>query len=274
MELTGHHRKNSAIFYFCCFSISYGWLFFNGLLLHQLKPVFFLNRLDLSLNVLFLTGISKAVIKNYYLQLILDILYFILPLLLVFAINTKKQFSLAIINSFFNLIYALLLSSFSVLSIEGFAGWILLPLLFIYKTDKGFYYALHSMRYIFLLIYFSAGLWKIRAGGIFNTEQMSAILLKQHAAYITQAPADWFSRCINYLVIHYKLSYLLYLFSTIAELFFLIGFFTKKYDKLLMMIFLLFVLFNLFLMRINYFSWIAFLGCLWYAKYKEPNHEK
>lgn len=122
-------------------------------------------------------------------------------------------------------------------------------------------------------MFFSAGLWKIRAGGIFNPEEMGAILLKQHAAYLIHSPGDWFSRIINYLVINYRFSYLLYLASIIMELFFIVGFFTKKADKLLILIFLLFVLFDFFLMRINYFAWVTFVGCLWFTKYKEPGNE-
>lgn len=253
--------------------LSYSWLFFNGWLLHQLKPVFFFNRLDFSLNILFLTGIQQTVIKNYSFQYVLDSLFLLLPLLMVFSVNGKKQVYLALLNSVFNIIYALTLSSVTPLSIEGFVGWIFLPLLFIFSTERGFYFSVQIIRYIFILIFFSAGLWKIRAGGIFNMEQMSATLLIQHAAYITQAPTDWFTRCINYLVIHKELSYLLYLISTIAELVFVIGFFTRKFDKILILIFLIFILFDFLLMRINYFSWVAFLGCLWFAKYEEPKPE-
>ena len=274
MVLNNSHRKNFALFYFSCFTISFCWLFFNGWLLHELQPVFFLNRLDVTLNILFLTGIQNAIIKSFAIQLSLDILYFFLPLSLVFVVNRKMQFYFAILNSIFNLTYALILSSVSPLSIAGFIGWILLPMLFVFTSDRGFYYAVNSMRYIFLLIFFSAGLWKIRTGGVFNTEQMSAILLKQHAAYLTQSPTDWFSRIVYYLVINYRFSYIVYVCAVIAELVFVIGFFTKKADKLLILIFLLFILFDFFLMRINYFAWIAFLGCLWFAKYKEPGYAK
>lgn len=163
-----------------------------------------------------------------------------------------------------------MLSTFSALSIEGFMGWILLPLLFVFKSERGFYYLLNTMRYIFLLIFFSTGLWKLRAGGVFNLEEMSGILVKQHAAYISQQPNDWFANFIHYLVVHYKTAYLLYLATVMVELSFVVWFFTKKFDKILMVLFLLFVLFDFILMRINYFSWVAFLLCLWFAKYDEP----
>jgi hypothetical protein len=244
----------------------------NASLLHQFQPVFFTNRLDFSLNLLVLTDLPALVIRNSFVSFFLDTLYFLLPALLVLLclINNKFQYFIALLNSIFNFIYALLISSLSAYSIEGFVGWILLPLIFTFKTDKGFYYALSSVRYVFLLIFFSAGVWKIRAGGIFNVEQMSGILIAQHAAYITGYTEDWFTKAIEYLISHSKVSYTFYLTAAIAELVFLIGFFTKKYDKFLIIIFLLFVLFNFIIMRINYFSWVAFLGCLWFSKYDEP----
>lgn len=194
--------------------------------------------------------------------------------MLLVTVNKKGQSYIAVLTGIFNFVYTLLLSSVTPLSISGFAGWILLPWIFVSRSDTGFYFSLNSIRYLFLLFFFSAGLWKIRTGAIFNTEQMSGVLLLQHAAYLVDAPSDWFTKCVNYLVIHKQFSFLLYLSVTAAELVFVIGFFTKKYDKVLMVIFLLFVLFDFILMRINYFPWVAFLGCLWFAKYSEPGVEK
>ena len=247
-------------------------MLFNGLLFTQLKPVFFLNRLDLSLNLLFLTDIQHALINSNLLRLFFDVSYYVLPLLLLVACitNNRAQYLLAIVIVFFNLSYSLLLSSLSMLSMEGFVGWILVPLIFIPRSGKGFYYTLHCIRYIFLLNFFSAGFWKIRGGGFFNIEEMSAILLRQHAPYITELPGDWFTRCVYWLANHNTISYAFYCVATIAELLFVIGFFTKKYDKLLIAAFILFVVFNFALMRINYFAWSAFLGCLWFSKYAEP----
>lgn len=276
MYLNQLHRKYCIIFYSACFLLSYCWLAFNGLLLHQLSPVFFINRLDFSLNLLFLTGIQNAVINNYWLQFLLDGIYLLATLLLVFTtlINSRFRYVAALFSIVVNFMYALLISSLTALSIEGFVCWILLPVIFIFKSETAFYYGLQAMRYIFLLIFFSAGLWKIRAGGIFNVEQMSAILLLQHSSYVTADTGNWFSKFIIYLVNNTWLSYAIYLIATLAEIAFIIGLFTKKADKLLILVFVLFAVFDLFLMRINYFSWLSFLPCLWYAKYALPTEDK
>jgi hypothetical protein len=272
LHLNQLHRKKYIVFYLLCFLVSYCWLFFNNSLLSQLQPVFFTNRLDFSLTLLQSTGLHFILINSKTGKVFFDLLYIFLPILLAFFClkNYTAQYFIAITTSVFNLIYALEISSLSTLSVEGFIGWMLLPLLFAFKSAKAFYYALHSLRYIFLLLFFSAGIWKIRAGGVFNIEQMSAILATQHGAYLTSATKDWFTALLKFLISHSKLSYLIYLIATIVELFYIVGFFTKKFDKILILLFLLFLVFNFTIMRINYFTWVAFLGCLWLSKYDEP----
>ena len=270
MFLNNKHRVYSAIFYFLCFAVNFGWHGYHGLLLSQLKPVFFLNKPDLTVNILLLTNLHHAVIQERVLQVLLDSFYFLITLALTVSCvaGYRMQYGLAVLTAIFNLVYAILLSILSPLSIEGFTGWIFLPLLFVFRSETSFYYALHTMRYFFLLLFSSAALWKIRAGGIFNSDQMSAILLKQHAAYLVGSPDNWFAKMVNYLVVHTQLSFFIYILAFLSEFGFIIGFFTKHFDKILIILYLLFVVFDYFLMQINYFSWTAFLGCLWFSGYE------
>jgi len=91
---------------------------------------------------------------------------------------------------------------------------------------------------------------------------MSAILVKQHVTNLLDQPNSWFSNFITYLITHKTLSYIIYLLATLSEFVFIVGFFTKKFDRLLIVIFITFVALDYFLMEINYFSWIAFwLAC-------------
>ena len=248
------------------------WLVRHGFLLYQLKPVLFINHLDFSRNLLMLTDIQHAIIKYPALQLSFDLLYLLFPLaLLVSHIkNSRTQYPLAVINAIFNFVYAMQITSMSTLSIEGYISWILIPLILAFRSNQAFYYLLHLMRYFFILIFVSAAFWKFRAGGIFNLEQMAGILLKQHTGYLWSNPGDWFSRFIRFLAQHTITSWAIYLAATLTELFFIIGFFTKKYDWLLIVLFILFLLTNFFVMRINYISWFIFIGCVWFARYAEP----
>lgn len=270
MFLSDIHRKRFAIFYFICFGIYYAWYYFHGLMLHQLSPVFFHNKLDLTSNIIQLTDLFNIVIRHPWLQIILDWLFLLFPLLMCLCVvaGYRLQYLLTKLTAVFNLVYAVLLSAMSPLSIEGYVGWMVLPPVLAFRNHISFYYALQTVRYFFLLIFFSSAIWKLRAGGIFNGEQMSAILVNQHATYLVDQPNAWFSNFIKYLIGHKQVSYIVYLLATFCEFIFIVGFFTKRFDRLLIIVFLAFVAFDYFLMGINYFSWIAFLGCLWFSRNK------
>jgi hypothetical protein len=267
--LTNKHIKQFAVYYLVCFLLCYAWFLYNGLLFSSINPVFFLNRQDVSHNIIMLTNLQHLLIENKWLRIFFDLTYLVLPVLLVYTCvkNKRAQRVLAICTAVFNIFYCSCLSSMSFVSAEVFVAWMIVPLIFCQRTINSFYYLLHCIRFFFIIIFFSAAVWKIRAGGIFNTEEMAAILLRQHASYLISNGSRWFSQLIIYLINHSLLSYCLYLFAFIAEFIFIVGFFTKKFDKYLILLFCAFVFFNYFLMGINYFTWMPFIGCLYFSKY-------
>ena len=66
------------------------------------------------------------------------------------------------------------------------------------------------------------------------------------------------------------LSYTLYLIATLLELSFLIGFFTKKYDKWLVVLAIVFVFFDQQVMRIPYWAMLISVIPLWFSSYLYP----
>lgn len=216
-----------------------------------------------------LSDVQHLLLTSNLLRWVFDVVYLSFPILLVlFTVKGYKGKTLLAISAFsISIIYGIFFSGVSYISPEGYMGWILIPLIFMGSSIQRFYYNLHSVRLIFILMFFSAALWKIRAGGIFNMEEMAGILLHQHSAYLVSNKQDWFTRLIYYLVQHKFLAYALYLFATIGEGLFLIGFFTRKFDKYLIIIFCMFILFNFFIMRINYFGWVVFMGCFYFSRF-------
>lgn len=270
MLLTNKHKKQFAWFYLLCFIVNYGWYFLNNLLLCQVNPVFFINKLDVTRNIVMLTSLQHLLIDSYWLRLVFDMLFLLLPLLLWFlVIKERKGFkTVAVVTSLICLVYGIYVSAFTHLSLELFVAWMLIPLVFYAASAKGFYHLLHCIRIIFILIFFTAGLWKIRAGGIFNMEQMSGILVEQHSEYLVSNSTNWFSQFVYFLVGHPAISYSLYLVGLIAELIFILGLFTRRFDTVLLVAFLFFLIADLFLMQINYFNWLVFAGLLYFSKYK------
>ena len=270
--LTNHYKRVFLFYYTACFIVCYALLYGSGSLLHQTSPLFAVNKLDLSLHILLLTSLGDLVIMHSWLQAVLDATYLLLPLLLLWAVlrQSTYQYFFAFLNVVYNIGYSLLLTTLSAMSTQWFIGFIFIPLLFMVRKDLSFYYAFHCLRYLFLIVFFTAGLWKIRAGGLLNLEQMSAILLKQHGSLLVSAPENWYASMILSLVRHPGMAYILYLLGATAELFFVVGLFTRNMDRLLLLILMLFIAFNIAIMKINYFPWVAFGFLFWYSKLNEP----
>ena len=269
MLLSEKHIKQFACFYLMCFLINYGWFWFNGLLFSSVNPVFFLNRLDLTRNIFMLGNLQHFIINYQWLRICLDVTYLVLPVILTVTVlvNFKGNAIIAFCTIAFTLVYAIFFSAFTYISIEGYISWILVPLILSARTTKGFYYYLHAIRILFILFFVSAAIAKIRSGVIFNTEQMAAILLKQHNIYLVSNPDDWFTKSINFIVEHKAIGYIFFVCGTIAELLFATCFFTRRFDGYLIWVFCIFLAGDLFLMRINYFTWMVFMGCFYYSSF-------
>ena len=129
---------------------------------------------------------------------------------------------------------------------------------------------MHGMRYFFLFFFASAAIWKLRQGGTFNPEQMSGILLMQHKEYLVSAPDYWYTHFIYWLVKHQAIGFVLYLTGTLLEMVFIIGFFTKKYERILLMLFIAFLIMDFFIMRISYFEILPMALPFLFSKYGTP----
>ncbi|RYG42161.1 MAG: hypothetical protein EOO01_23635 [Chitinophagaceae bacterium] len=272
--LSNKHITTLALFYLGCALVSFAWFAWHGLTLFQQAPVFFLNKLDISGNALLSTGIANSVISSRTMRFVADAVFLLLPVVLALAVFFKIRLVtfVAILTALFNMAYAYLFSIFTFVSIEVFTAWMFVPLVFASSNIRTNYYLLQIVRIIFLLIFFSTALWKIRAGGLFNPEQLSAILFRQHASLLLSDSSSLFSQLLTFLIGNKAICYTLYLLAFLLEFIFIIGFFTRRYDRLLIACFILFLVFDYLLMEINYFPWTPFLGCLFFSRREEPVH--
>jgi hypothetical protein len=272
MQLTQKHRDEITWLYCLVFYALMFLKLWNGFLLFQVKPFIFNTRFDLVTWLFMNTGIHQWLLNNPFGWLAFDVLFYILPI--VYLSCYKKSVRLAgavsISMFIFNFIYIQCYTLYPNNSIESFTAWILFPLLLMTTKLKAFYHILHALRYFFLFFFASAAVWKFVQGGIFNINQMSEILLYQHKEYLVSSPTNWYSRFIYWLVSHPGVSYCLYAAAALLELSFFTGFITRKYDKLLLALFILFLLMDIIIMRIPYWEVAPFLICLLYSKYSEP----
>jgi hypothetical protein len=271
--LTEKHIKQFAAFYLGCFLLTYAWFAYHGLLFSSVKPVFFLNKLDITHNIFMLTNLQHLLLQHNWLRILLDTCFLLLPLFLTYACIKNKNWQriIAFVTAAFAIVYCSFLSTMSFVSVENYLACMFIPFIFCSRSVKGFYFSMHTVRLLFIIFFFSAALWKIRTGAVFNMEEMSAILFRQHASYLAIGNRNWYSKLITFFINNQLLSYCFYLFAVVVEFVFIAGLFTKKFDKYLIVAFLLFAVFDYLLMGINYFTWLPFMACFYFSRQQLKN---
>lgn len=237
----------------------YKW--FNHLWLYQAEPSFIYLRKDLTTWLFMQTGLHQWLLNNPKGCILFDILFYSAPLIYFLIYRLKISWSpiAALVMFLVNFCYIQCYTLYPINSIEAQISWLLFPLVFIPRNEKTFALLFDGLRYFFLFFFASAAAWKIAQGGLFNMDQMQGILLFQHNQMLTNSPGYWQTNLLYYLIQHPVLSYSVYLSAMLLEASFIIGFFTKRFDKLLAIVFIIFLIADYFIMRIPYFEVSALL---------------
>jgi hypothetical protein len=268
MLLSSLHKRQVLVLYCIIFYVLMIWKWWHGLFLYEVQPFLFNNRFDFTTWSLMQTGIHQWLLNNKNGWILFDAVFYSMPLLLFLAnrLNRNATVIVAFLLLLVNWVYLQCYTLYPTNSIESYTAWLLFPILFCMGSTQGFYFVLHALRYFFLFFFASAGVWKLTSLSVANAEQMSAVLLYQHADYMATSPGAWYTSFTYWLVQHPVVSQSMYVAGTLLELAFIIGFFTRKYDRLLLLAFILFLLADILLMRIHYWEISAFMITLLYSR--------
>lgn len=140
---------------------------------------------------------------------------------------------------------------------SGFV-WVLVPLMF--KSEKNKMFAFEALRYWILFYYTSSAIFKFFGDGVINTNHLGNILTQQFLPYFIEQNLGVRTLINSYLVNYKNMAQLLFFGAIIFELSTVIGFFTKKYDKLIGIFLIAFHLFNWLLMDISPFGQLSILS--------------
>jgi len=247
-----------AFFYYTIFA----FFFMDHALLSQVNPILFHYNRDLSELALIAAGVPQYMVRHPGSFRVADILLYALPLFQLFYYFRKGKFSrvLGILFSLFLALYLLLLNIFVQVHMEPYTIYLLLSLAFLTSSEEGLQGVLAFCRYYFLYIFFSAAVWKLARGALFNMEEMSNILLLQHHDLLSQDCSSLNCNTYRTLIAHPALSYTLYLAGWLLEAFFAVGFFTRKFDRWLIFFAFLFFVADELVMRIAY--WPILVGVI------------
>ena len=140
---------------------------------------------------------------------------------------------------------------------SGFV-WVLVPLMF--NSEKNKMLAFEALRYWLLFFYTSSAIFKIVGDGVFNTNHLNNILTQQFLPYFIEQDLGVRTLINSYVVNFENMAQLLFFGAIIFEMSTIIGFFTKKYDKLIGIFLIAFHLFNWLLMDISPFGQLSILS--------------
>lgn len=223
--------------------------YFTHLLLSQLEsPVLILPHADNTYWFFHLLQIPETLIASPV-AMLFDITLLISPLLCITFSNKRWP---TVLFSLLFLCYFITSNSFRGHHTSNLNGILLFSFIFWFKKDFWFTMGFYLMRYYLLFIMASAALWKLCRGSVFQANHMTEVLKYQQLDSFIYHPDAYFSKIIMYFIKHPDLAQGLFILATTIQLTFLIGFFTKKYDRLLLVLFFCFFLGDYFFMGLSF----------------------
>ena len=242
------HKENifrKSVFFiilleFICFIFS--GLSFQGM--HHI--VYFNFGIDPIYWLFFLLQIPQFIFKHHALGITLD--FFVL-LMLIYSVFVKE-------NKFitWSLFILLIIFYVSLTALVGHrnyqTGFFLMIVPFLFSNGENRKFAFEGIRYFYVFFYFSSGLFKIVNQGILDQTLMTSTLKQQFISYFLESNLSWRTTINAFLIKSWMLSYFFYCTTALLESFFIVGFFTKKFDYLLGIILLCFHFSNWIVMDI------------------------
>ena len=245
----------------------FGWLFlvvlyqwWADLMISQLEaPVLLRLDMDLTYWMIHATGIGELFQSSYASALTFDIL---LTLLCLITALFPKRIIFPILTGIFYLIYCVLLNSYQCWHYHNLITLILLLVPFCFRSLKTFSLLFAGLRYAVAYIYASAAIWKLFRGSVFNEGQMQWLI--EHN-YVDRLAVDGYQlnfleNAMFQLSSYPTLSSVALIIGVVMEASFLVAFFTRKFDRYLIIIGVVFHLFTTILVDVSFLQlWILFL---------------
>ena len=220
------------VFAFILFVLMYAAA--SNTLFHQLQsPVLKYPYVDPVYWLMHLLRIPDTVVSNYTVAYVFDILLFIsCTACIVFPL--KRISVLLFLVIYF--IYFITLNSYGGHHTHAGVGVLLIPIPFLFRKNITFSLLWQALRYYTLFIYVSAFLWKLFRLSFLQEYHGLLILENNLAPYLYYNPGTWLSKFYWWIVQNALLADAMYRLGFVLEGLFIVGFFTRRYDKYLLLI--------------------------------------
>jgi hypothetical protein len=237
-----------ARYFYLMAALFFGISFISNTLFSQLsQPVLISPGIDNTYWLFHWLGIPHGVTHSVLWSAVLDIFLVLVPV--TASIISRRQIH-AVIFTVLVLVYQITISTYSIHHYHALVGVLFLSVPFWFRAGDRFNFTWEAARYYFFFVFSSAALWKIFRGAAFDPHQMSNILMSQHAQYMYDYPDSIFSQLYTYLISHYQVSFAILLSMVAIQFSFLGGFFTKKFDRVYLVVLIAFCILNYVVMHI------------------------
>jgi len=229
------------------------WFFQSHFLLQLNDPILKTTGIDNTYWLFCILRIPQFVIKNAFAFDALMITFFFAS----FIKKNKWSFRFLLLIVIINVI------TFNVYSGIHSKSCVILPMILLpFCFPKQEDLLKDGVRYYLLFIFISAAFYKIINGGLLYTNQFVHILENQHVDLAILNHGSFTYQLSSWLINHPFTANGLWYLLFASEIVFAIGFFTKKYDKLLAFFLIMLMICTYILMRISLFDFILFLPLL------------
>lgn len=226
------------IFSFILFALIYAAV--SNTLFHQLQsPALKYPYVDPAFWIMHLLRIPDVIVSSQTLAYLFDILLFASCIgCIVFPL--RRICIAAFILTYF--IYFITFNSYGAHHTHAGVGILLVPIPFLFRRNINFSLVWQALRYYTLFIYVSAFFWKVFRLSFANENHGLLILKNNLTTYLFYNPDTWLSGFYRWLLQNPAWPNAIYIGGFILEGLFIVGFFTKRYDKYLLLLSVIMVL--------------------------------
>lgn len=219
-----------VVFSFILFSLFYSLL--SHTLFHQLQsPVLKYPYVDPAYWIMHLLRVPDIIVSDPLLSYSMDAIMFITCAGCIVFPSSRVMIIVFMVVYF---IYFITINSYGGHHTHSRIGILLAPVPFLFRKPVNFSLMWQALRYYTLFIYASAFLWKILRLTFLNADHGILIMKNNLAPYIFYNPGAALTNFYLWLLQHPTLVNSMYILGIVAEGIFIIGFFTRKYDRCLL----------------------------------------
>jgi hypothetical protein len=234
---------------FCWLFLILLYFFATGSLLSQMQlPVTIYPGSDNSFWLLHILNIPQLLLQHHWAALLFDVLLTSCCIICIFVPQQRLFTWITVVGVW------LLYICYCTAAGKHYAqtGYLLVPVAFLAVKEAKFSLLWQLVRYWVCFLYVSAGIYKLYYGGFADGGTMSNIITQSNAGWLPFVQDGWQSSMVRYYAENPGFAQWFYRLAALVDLALLLGFFTKKADKWLLLGLLSFHVGNFLLLHISF----------------------